>query len=971
MKNFVVTALIVFSYFWFSPNLFAQLTYDIHHGGDRVKYLGNKYKWQPDNPFFETNRVFSSFGPNLVSAYYKNDELDFFKYNAKEGKYIKTTRIAKLPIGGFFSRPMLLEYDNMNFVITYNYDYKGNNAIRIYRCADNSFVDWECLSKYNADDMPDDSLNYYEAAFAYGGKIYLAYNSYFKHGQFSDEKCIIERKDIYVDECIIKDGRLKVDTTYHFKDAIFKDRFMIKTMTGFKHRDGNLRLIVSYYVESILVDDDNRSNENKGGGVTILNLKNGTAHNLYRRDDFICSIDAMTGSIKARKKSDKYSNETFRIQLVFNHLKKHTILRWQNKGHLYYRTYTYDGNGYKPIRKGKIINHEKALPTSNYKMYLQLIPRFIPSNIMDDNRNNDVVKKEIWLMHTGKHGGLWANIFYSDQFKPDPSTYVFSVDLMDDKTYGPSIRSLWTLIGITEGAPPVSMDWNQWKAHHLTTTHPSTLMFSRTDKYETSVTSTFSRSWYNQFGVGVGNKDTPASGSIVGRYTNAYNKSKVKSLTNEIKMSEVFYSSENTQDSAYLIWQIPSVYRIEYAIYPWWDNNLDYSLDSSKTFLFYSLSNTLVFEKRGINEKPFCIQNANDSTFSDWKLTNKYRDTIVSVAGNYSIPALSISWTNNGPGATNHFVSTTTKTISTSEKNQFSITASASRKLPKTFELSTSHNLTWSYQTTVSNTTSISKAVEISMAKLENKQYDGAKMNSIYTNAYFFKPTKDRNGNSVDWWYYKYFPKHHPWYITYVVDASSKISVISPKENGILRNNKSFSWTHNTKDKFDYTVLFCKDEFFGPANSIEMPVGNNLNLQINNEVLQKFPTDSIIYWVVKAKNQNKYSWSKIHWFIIPKKTTYNQAIAVNDNNRLNFLVYPNPVSGNYVNVAFKSNLDNDWVNIEWISLNGNVVYSKDKQEVITDGCLFKVDIPKLNPGVYFLRISTPTSSGVGKVVLTN
>ncbi len=975
MKNSIIKILVILGIISFYGQIIAQTEYDIHLG-DKVKYLGKKDKWQPDNPITETDRSFASFGHDLVSAYYKNNKLYFLKYDKKEKKYIETTQIANIQSSEFFGKPLMFEYADMYFVVAYSFTEVGHRTLRIYKCEDKDYVNWVHLPHYYSYEMPNNSLNYYNAVYAFNGKIYLAYNSYFKYitdyvYEVGDEEEYLGKRDIYVDECIIDNGKFIADTTYKFRNAISKERFVIKTMTGFKHRDGNQRLIVSYYVKSILDDADNNSNENKGGGVTILDIKTGQHHTLFENDKFICAIDAIQGSIKGKKKSEKDRKQTLRIQVVYNHLEKHTILRWQNKGHFYYRTYTYGNGSYREVYHGKITNHEKALPTSNYKMYLQLIPRYVPSNTMDNNRNNDIIKKEIWLLHPGKHGGLWANIFYSDRFKPDPTTYQYSTDLMDDKKYGPGIRNLWTLIGVTEGAPPVSMDWDKWNAHHLTTAHPSTLTFSSTSKYETKVTSTFSHIWYSQGGMVFGDKDEGAVIDVSGHYINAYNKSETKDLTSELKISENYYSSENTQDTAYLIWQIPSIYRIKYATYPWWDDNLSLSLDSSSAYLYYSLSDALFFEKVSKKIKPFNIQNPNDSTFFDWKHTNPYRDTIDAVAGNYSIPPHNISWTNNGPGISNTFVNTVTKTTNVSVSNSGTYTFGGSYQIPKIFKFSTSHSITLSWESDVTISTSISKAVTVSMEKLQNKQHDGAQMSSIYTDAYFFKPIRDKSGHLVDWWYYKYFNGHHPWYVTYVVKASSKIAVKTPKENGILQETKDFSWTHNTKDEYKYTVLFCKDDYFGPVNSIEMPVGENYHLEITDEILKQFPSDSIIYWVVKGKNsQNNYTWSNIHWFIIPNKTAFNQSIATEEKKVLDFLVYPNPVSGNYVNIAFKSNLDNDWVNIEWMSLSGKIVYSQEKQDVVIDGCLFKVDVPKLKSGIYFLKISTPKSSGVGKIVIT-
>jgi len=974
MRTIIIKLLVIFSIISFYGQISAQTEHNLHYG-DKVKYMGKKYKWEPDSPF-NYIRAFASFGDDLTSVSYIDHKLYFLKYDKKEDKYIETTQIADIHNSYFRDKPLMFEYANMYFVVAYSVSVNGHKTLRIYKCADNNYINWVAFPHYYTFDMPNNKLKKYDAAYIFGGKIYLAYNSYYEYNSSEGNVDYIRsfgEKKIYIDECIIDNGKFKVDTTYLFHDAISEDRFVIKTMDGFKHRDGNQRLIVSYYVKSIHYGNTVFSdNTNMGGGVTILDIKTGQHHTLFKNDEYICAIDAIQGSLKGKKISDYHTEKTFRLQVVYNHFEKHTILRWKNKGHFYYRTFTYGNGGYKELYHGKIINHEKALPTSNYKMNLQLVPRYIPSNIMDNNRNNDIIKKEIWLLHPGKHGGLWANIFYSDRFKPDPATYTYSTDLMDDKKYGSGVRNLWTLIGVTEGAPPVSMDWVQWNLPPRPSgAHPSTLIFSSTSKSETKITSTFSRSWYNEIGAKVGNEKTGVSGGASFRYTNAYNKSETEDLTNELKISENYYSSEDTQDTAYLIWQIPNIYRIKYATYPWWDEDLTLSLDSSTAFLFYSLSNTLFFEEVSKTIKPFTIQNPNDSTFYDWKITNPYRDTIEAVAGSYSIPPHSISWANNAPGVSNTFVNSTTKTTTTSQKNSFSWTGNVNYSIPKVFQVNTTHNFTFAYETDVSLSTSISKAVTISMKKLENKEKDGAQMSSIYTDAYFFKPIRDKDGNLVDWWYYKYFKGHHPWYVTYVVNSSSKIAVKTPKDNGLLQETNDFSWTHDTKDEFKYTVLFCKDDYFGPVNSIEMPVGKNFQLEITDEILNQFPSDSIVYWVVKGKDsQNHYTWSNIHWFVVPKKTIFNQATASGDMKILDFLVYPNPVSGNYVNVAFESNLDNNWVNIEWMALNGKIVYSQEKQDVITDGCLFKVNVPILKPGIYFLKISTPSSSGVGKVVIT-
>lgn len=972
MKNLTIKYLFSVILFLSVGHIAAQNEKDIH--GDRTYYLGKDYKWKLYS-LTGGYRTFGSYGPVFASAYAEDKKLYIMKYSNSKHEFYADRQIAHFNTCYIVHRPLMFEFADRQFILIYTENNNGHAAIRLYKGEDYSMEDFKPLHREYSYESHNDKLKIYQAAFSYGGALYLAYNKYYKYmgsGE-TDKEITIDPNDVYIDKCTVSnyESKINVDTTYHFKDVIPHSRFHIKTLNGFQHRDGHLRLLVSYYVKDIKKNENNESNENKGGGVAVLNLKTGRHSTLFHKDDYICAIDAVVGSIKGKKDHDSYKNEAFRIQVVYNHLEIHKVLRWKNIGHFRYRTYTYDGYKYKELYHGKILNYTNALPTSGDKMYLQLVSKMNPRNITDEDRNNDIIAKEIWLMHIGKHRGLWANVFNSDKFKPNTNTFTFSTDLMDDSTYGPGIRKLWTLIGVTEGAPPVSMNWQKWGNTHVTNSHPSTLKFSTTTTHETKVTSIFNRSWYSLTGIKLGGSKTKYAGSVSFKYTNAYQKSKTKEISTSLKISEEFHSSLKTQGHAYLLWLIPNVYRIKYGVYPWYDNDLTYSLDSSEVYMFYSTGNTLLPEEVPISQKPFNIQIPNDSTFSDWKVTNSYRDTIALTSGIYNIPALSLSWVNNGPGSTTQFTNERKSTISTRQKNEFSITGSVTYRIPKVFEITETGNFTWSYETDVSHTTSISKELEISMKNMENKSHDGANMSSIFINAYFFEPKKDKKGDFINWWYYKYFKNHHPWYITYIVNsASHKITVKTPYKNGLINASELFSWNHDTKEEYEYSILFCTDEFFGPENSVEVSVGKNMNMKLYDDIIQKFPKDSVIYWVVKGKNsKNRYAWSSIHWFILADQYSYSIAETETNRKLLDFIAYPNPVSGDYIKIAFAGGLDNSEIHAKWISLNGETVYETNYDFSEIKGSTLRIKIPSIVSGYYILHLSTATSEGVAKVII--
>ena len=69
-------------------------------------------------------------------------------------------------------------------------------------------------------------------------------------------------------------------------------------------------------------------------------------------------------------------------------------------------------------------------------------------------------------------------------------------------------------------------------------------------------------------------------------------------------------------------------------------------------------------------------------------------------------------------------------------------------------------------------------------------RHTGSNVSQINVDAFFFTPMKNKDGSHVDWWYYKYFGRHQPWYITYVEFSYRHyvVNSVAPIINSSYRN---------------------------------------------------------------------------------------------------------------------------------------------------------------------------------------
>ncbi len=912
----------------------------------------------------ETLGRFAHVNSELVRIYKLHHSLELAVYSEKNKKFYRHSKVYSFnDDNSLYGQPFAFEYLGTTFVLAYTrfhtswlYPSDGNRWLRLFKAKDNTLKNWHQY-EISTRASKDQKLKYYTCAYSSGKYVYLLYDTELEYKENND-KFIHYYHEIRIDECTIEsNGKPHVHKTYKFKNVVANESAHPVAVEGFKHPDGQLRLIVSYSSEY------NPDLVNNGGGVVVLNLHDLSYKHLHTWSvGEMGAVRAFFGTLKGKIKTSEvgHKDKPMRIQIIYNK-------NYGDDGTSFtLRTYIIDGKDYKLYRHIPIGMHSKMLwnsdGSSSEKVAMGASINFTSLNADDGDDKNDMVEQSIWLFHSNGDDDVYANVFESDVWKANHSKTVSSTDLMNDKKYGKEIRSLWTLVGITDGAPPIAINWNKWDSvHPHDNTFPTTLDFMADKQETTTVSQTYERGFYTQTKVGIHESFSAVSFSQSVSFKYA---SQQKNTTTSEKIVRVglelrFDQSNDAQNRAFLIWIIPDIHRLEYAVYPWWDDDCKYPQDSSTVFVFNTPRSSYFVESVPISEPPFNINNANADSMTDWI----NRDTVNAQAGIHSLNPINLSWGVGLPNPTATFFTEKMTTNSYSDTHSYSVDGSVSVDIPGVFDFNTSVGGNWKFTNSCTTSSSISKEVKVSLENLHSMN-DGLKDSSISINAYFFQP---RDG--VNWWYYKYFGKHRPWYIAYEVINVTPIKVSQPYRNDIVRAIPSFSWTHEDQTDYDYTVLFSTDFTFA-TNTIEVTSGKQKSIDIPNDLASKFPNDSVIYWVVKGKNsKGKYSWSKTHWFVISKDKDYAQSETGKDKLLLDFVIFPNPIQEKQTNILIKSGLDSEILSLEVFSLDGKIVYKKVIQSNLFVGSKLGLDLSMLSSGFYSVKLESESHVGVGKIVI--
>ena len=101
-----------------------------------------------------------------------------------------------------------------------------------------------------------------------------------------------------------------------------------------------------------------------------------------------------------------------------------------------------------------------------------------------------------WFIYCDQNEHSHGAMFESDRWQIIPVQTIESDDLDQDcDTCYVGISSLWTLAGILDGTPPVSMDWNAWYNYWGFPTVATSLTFTTTSKGTTECKSSTENQW--------------------------------------------------------------------------------------------------------------------------------------------------------------------------------------------------------------------------------------------------------------------------------------------------------------------------------------------------------------------------------------------------------------------------------------------------------------------------------------------
>jgi hypothetical protein len=194
---------------------------------------------------------------------------------------------------------------------------------------------------------------------------------------------------------------------------------------------------------------------------------------------------------------------------------------------------------------------------------------------------------------------------------------------------------------------------------------------------------------------------------------------------------------------------------------------------------------------------------------------------------------------------------------------------------------------------------------------------------------------------------------------SYTISWTSILPVKLVSFSASLNGNKvGLQWTTATEENLSHFVVEKSLDgtnfsdagiVFANGNSTSLISYNFVDNDINSS--QK----SVIYYRLRSvDNDGKYSYSETR--IIRISTNDAQAVAIT--------AYPNPAISS-VNVTIPANWQNKKVSYELFANNGQVIY---KNDVGAAGQTEAINVSKLAPGFYFLRVSCEGSVAQQKIV---
>ena len=568
----------------------------------------------------------------------------------------------------------------------------------------------------------------------------------------------------------------------------------------------------------------------------------------------------------------------------------------------------------------------------------------------------DGMTQQLQVFYPNGDGQIFGAFFNSDIWRPIDGTTVSSIDLADDITYGQQVRDLWTLVGITDGAPPCSIDWDKWDSVHQLVTEPTELTFKLTNNKNTEVTSTYEDAYSMADKISVGPEKL---GSIEAgfKWSQTFESNVISSTKVYSYLTDKFGLSEESQELAYYVWAVPQIFRTTYQVYPWYYTKNNYPIVGTMQYRFQTLGMNLITEVHDIAEFPFLISEPNAADLADWTLTHR-TEMYTSILNNAVQPAFTLSYTSPVHGSSGGFSEEGITTKSTKSSNSYHWEVGSSGGVPKVFKISETFEYDITYSSEYSYETALGKEVEATMENLLDAQSSGINLTRLDMNVYLFQ-----SDTNVTWWYQEGLNGQTPWYIGYIVTYThTKLVQLSPEPDVSLRNQDLiFAWRSEEGELTDYELFISEKPAAGPGSTIYRLSCKDRTMA-NPEDFTPEPGKTY-YWSVRGvASTGEVVWSGSRAFTVgaeePGRTP----------SLLKASVYPNP--GRMPDMAIAVDPESGGtIMVRLININGARVAAMETYS--PDGSPVTVSFPglALPSGIYLAVITTPGEQVVKKVIV--
>lgn len=619
------------------------------------------------------------------------------------------------------------------------------------------------------------------------------------------------------------------------------------------------------------------------------------------------------------------------------------------------------------IKSGKISlasQGEVVLPSASYPrevdgdFFLQGAYELDLASVGTEIKGYNALRQKIWVFYPDKNKILNGAGFCSDIWKNMEQNHTISNSDLDDTTYT-GIRSLWSLTGIVDGAPPCPVNWPLWINSHSAETEPTELNFTSEQESETEITNSYEDKYTLGEEINLGHEGEALGASMNEefQYSSSFKNLATSTTTITTTYSNAFGLDEEFQDKGFYIWSIPEIKRFTYVKYTWWDTKYTYPDSSSLQFLFRVFGTEIKTENMDLAGFPFYVENPNDSTLAGWK-TDKRTAVVSSALGHGLSPILNLSWDDGAHGSKGTYAISNDSVSTYESGTSYEAKVGVTVKIPEIFEakISAGNEVTYACETSVK--TKFGQEIEASLYNLTTRS-KGPIIGSLDISTYWF-----RNEDGVKWWYYDGLGDQRPWYIAYVVNEASKgrILPLVPGNGQKLKSSELlFAWKARDFEPDNYTFYITTIGHVSPSAVIfERSTGTVDEISLNDFNPQPGTT---YYWTVKGTRGRDIVWSRTQAFTVPAGNPVTE-----EENGLKATIFPNPGGGQNIHVLLSSQ-ESGIISISLYDISGKLLCRQEVGYIAPSPVTVTLPVRNMEAGLYFVRISGASVSASKKLII--